>query len=125
MEGNSSRIRFLKAVGIGFIFIFIALLLTAGIFHLFSINENFIPSVLNFIVVLTSLIVGISASKSALDKGYQNGMLAGLIFGGAYILVSIFLNGADFVGILVKLLIILIVSTFGGIIGINLKKKKR
>ena len=122
---NSSKIRLLKAAAIGFIFTLLALLIVSGIFYLFSVNENYISIALPFIVYLSSFITGINSSKNAPDRGYQNGMLSGLIFGGIYTLISVFLNGADPLGIVTKLLIILIVSTFGGIIGINLKRKKR
>ena len=124
MENNSIK-RLLKAQGIGFLFIFAALLLAAGIFYLFSINENYISGILHFIVYSGSFFTGINSSKNAPDKGYKNGMLSGLVFGGVYTLISIFLNGADPINIIVKLSIILIISMFGGIIGINLKKKKR
>ena len=122
---TNSKTRLLKALAIGFAFILAALIIVPGIFYMFSISESHIPFALYSIIYLTSFIVGVNASKNAPDKGYLSGLISGLSFGAVYTVISIFLNSTEPLSLVIKLLTILIISTFGGIIGINLKKKKR
>ena len=121
----TKRTRILKAAAIGFIFTLAALLIVSGVFYLFTIDEKNIPAILNLILFSSSLIVGVNSSKNAPDKGYQNGLVSGAVFSIGYAVASVFLNGFEPFSLVVKMIIILIISTFGGIIGINLKKKKR
>ena len=116
--------RISKAVLSGFILVFVAILIAAGAYYAFLIDESSIMMTANIIVYAASLFVGILASKGAIEKGFKNGFIAGAFFAAIYLFLTSFLGYRSIVTMLIKLALILLISTFGGIIGINLKKRR-
>ncbi|MDK2802143.1 MAG: TIGR04086 family membrane protein [Oscillospiraceae bacterium] len=90
----------------------------------FSI-PNYIQSIMSTIsLALSGFTAGIISSKFIKSKGILFGFLTGIILSIYIILVSllIFSSGITMLGIS-KLFIIIICSTIGGILGVNLKRK--
>lgn len=116
--------RIIKANIAGLIFILISLILIAGVFYAFAVSENLIPIFTYFISYMASLVVGVLSSRGASEKGYKNGLIAGSVYCIIMFVLSSFLNDKSVIQHIIKITICLIISTLGGIIGINLKTKK-
>lgn len=108
-----------KATAIGTVFFAVFTLLTSAVFHFFTIKEDIIPVAFKIILFLSAFLTGILSSKNAGSKGYLRGITSGMIF---IFIVSVLFwilkkptDGKD----VITYIIMLLLSFFGGILGIN------
>jgi putative membrane protein (TIGR04086 family) len=116
--------KIMKAVFGGIIVLFAAILIVPAFFYAFSVDGADIASAVAAVAYFDALGVGIRSSYGISRMGYRNGLAAGAIFGLLYFIAASVLNGGDLPGHFIKLLIIIVISTVGGIIGINLKRRR-
>lgn len=116
----------MKKFGIALIYIISILLiftLITTLFNYFNIMSDKTMSILKIIIPIISLFIGgIYLGMNTRLKGFCNGLKLGLIFIGIMILLNIlFISSFEFKNILYYL-ILLITTSLGSMIGINVKK---
>ncbi len=101
------------------VFIAYALLLTYS-----NISEKYIPVVVIVTCIISVMVAGFDAAKSAESKGWLWGIIAGLIYVSILILIGLWVKkDIAFEAKAVTLLIISLAGGgLGGMFGINLKK---
>lgn len=129
MEENNIKsygITILKGIIISFVVNFLGLIILSLVMTNSSISDNNIPTMVIGIntgaILIGSSIVCIKIGK----RGILNGLLIGLIYMLIYILISLIVSGQ--ITFSIKTLITMILGIFaggiGGIIGVNLHRKK-
>lgn len=113
--------RILIAVFLGWLFLFAGVLLSALVFHVFSLPEGAIPWVSAVISYIASFLCGFRAAKGARKKGFLKGFWAGVLFVIIYLIVALILQAKFRIW---NAIILLVLSVIGGILGINLKTKE-
>lgn len=90
-------------------------------------SEALIPFVVILTAVLSVIIAGVTASRSAKSRGWLNGSAAGILYSVIlYLFSSLAGNGFYFNSyILVMALVSLFAGAVGGILGINLPDKRK
>ena len=114
--------RVIGAAIVGWLFLISTVAVSALVFHIFSLPENWIFWVVGILTYLAAFLSGFRSAKSAKQKGFAKGFWAGVLFVLGYFGVNLITGGTLR---LVNGLILLIVSVIGGIFGINAKKTKR
>ena len=92
-----------------------------------DVNTAMIPVLAAVILYLGSLMAGLFASVGSKNKGWFSGLVAGAIYMLIVFIVGALIqeNYAFSMKILYHLLISCVIGAFGGIVGINLKTKRR
>ena len=116
----------MKKFGISLIYIVSILLILAliiTIFNYFNIMSDKTIAIFKIIIPIISLFIGgIYLGMNTKLKGFCNGLKLGLIFIGILIILNIiFISDFEFKNILYYL-ILLITTSLGSMIGINIKK---
>lgn len=115
----------LKSIGISFGFTLVVFLLFALLITHTSFPESAIGTVVLITTVLSIMLAGIIISRRATTKGWLNGAIAGLIYTSVlYIIGALSVTGLVFdKQVVIMALIGFFAGAFGGIIGINMRKK--
>lgn len=114
-------INYLKSLGYTFGIVIISTLIIT-IFNYFNILNGLTFKIVKIIIPLISIFIGsFLLGKNSNKKGYIEGIKYGLICTIIFLLVNIFTKNLHLTTILFFILILLI-SIFGSIIGINRKK---
>lgn len=108
-----------KATVAGTVVFAILTLLTSVVFYFFSVKEEIIPLAFKIILFLSAFVTGILSSKNASSKGYLRGIASGMIF--IFIVFVLFwiLKKPTDAKDGITYTIMLLLSFFGGILGIN------
>lgn len=114
--------RILLAAVAGWLLLFAGVLLSALVFHIFYLPEAAIPWVSGILTYISGFFCGFRSAKGTRRKGYRSGLYAGVVFVIGYAVITLIYAG-QFRPI--QTVILLILSVFGGIIGINATKTKR
>ncbi len=110
-----------KAVITGILMFFILVLIFAFVFFTFMPKSSYIPTVFYIIMFLCAFITGVKSSASHKDKGYLRGLISGLIYVGILLIIFIFLKKPFTAKTYITSLIALLISSTGGVVGINTK----
>ena len=122
-EGVSSvSKRILSAVLVGWLFLFAGVLLSALVFHIFSLPEGAIPWVSAILCYIAAFFSGYLAAKGVKRKGFLKGLWAGVLFVVVYLIVALVMQSQIKIW---NTIILLVLSVFGGIVGINQKTKAK
>ena len=115
----------LKSIGISFGFTLAVFLVFALLITYTGFPETAIGAVVLITTVLSILLAGMIISRRASTKGWLNGAIAGLIYVAIlYIIGALSVTGLVFdKQVVVMALIGFFAGAFGGIIGINMRKK--
>lgn len=108
----------------GIIFFIACILLFSAVFFLFTVNEAYIPICLRGLMLLTAFLTGIWSSAKEISKGYLRGLISGLLLTVVFIVFSLFLSEKTVTQSAVTYLIMIVISVFGGITGININNTK-
>lgn len=109
----------LKAVIFGIILFSVLTLFVSAIFYLFTVKEDIIPVAFKIILFTSVFVTGIFSSKNASSKGFLRGIASGVIFICFILLLFSFFKKATDGRDLITYIIMLLLSFFGGILGIN------
>ncbi len=112
--------RIIGAVFFGWLFLLAGVLLSAFVFHIFSLPEGGIPWVSAILSYIAAFLCGFFAAKDAKRKGFLKGFWAGVLFVVVYLIVVLAVQARFRIW---NALILLVLSVFGGIVGINKKTK--
>lgn len=120
---------YLKKLGFSFLFIIGSILVLTfliTIFNYFDIMSDKVTSIFKIIIPVISLFIGgFYIGKKSLKKGFIEGLKLGLIFSIILILFNFLgLNNSFKLKYILFYLILIISSTLGSMIGINIKKSK-
>lgn len=120
---------YLKKLGFSFLFIIGSILVLTfliTIFNYFDIMSDKVASIFKIIIPVISLFIGgFYIGKKSLKKGFIEGLKLGLIFSIILILFNFLgLNNSFKLKYILFYLILIISSTLGSMIGINIKKSK-
>jgi putative membrane protein (TIGR04086 family) len=124
---SAKLVNLFKFVGVAYILTFVIFLAAAAFLTYTEFPQGMIPSVVVITTMISIMFAGSGFARSAKNKGWFNGMLAGLIYMVIlYVISSLTLNtyGIDING-LIMLILGMAAGAFGGVVGINLKMKKR
>jgi len=115
-----------KGIIVGIIVNFIFLLLFAMLLTKKQLPQS-APTILALSAVsIGALTSGFFAAKINKSNGLIIGLLTGLLLFSLYFLLSLFISQNSLsMNTVIKLILILVSSSFGGIFGINIKKKKK
>ncbi len=113
----------LVALGFTFLVFFLAALLLTYT----RLTENAIPFISTVTLVVSVMIAGGVSAKAGKNRGFINGGLTGVCYAFLLYFVSLLISGSFFVSgyLLVLLAVGLFGGAFGGILGINLKGKRK
>ena len=121
MNGLKGIKRFALAVLKGILFFLAGVIIFSAVFYFFTVNETYIPIVRSGLVFLTAFITGLWSSKGETSKGYLRGLASGLILAVLFITASKIFGESPVLKSVVTYLIMIVIATIGGIIGINVK----
>lgn len=112
------------ALGISLAFLFLSTLLISTLYYFNIIGSNLFTIMELIIPLLSFLIGGIIIGRKSKNKGWLEGLKLGLILAILLLLIS-FLGFEMKFGVqtIIYYLIIVIITTFGSMIGINSQKK--
>ena len=115
-----------KQLSKNFLYSFIFLLtsiLIASLFSYFNLLNGKILTITQIIICFISIIIGsYKQGKCSSKKGYLEGLKIGFIYTIIFILLNLILYRLFHLKNLIYYILILIVSTFGGMLGISRKK---
>ncbi|MBO5408196.1 MAG: TIGR04086 family membrane protein [Clostridia bacterium] len=112
--------RIIRAAVTGWLVLFVGVLLSALVFHIFYIPEVAISWVGGAITYIAALLSGYRAAKGAKRKGFMKGLWAGVLFVAGYIVLTLVFQARVRI---FSSLILLAVAMVGGMVGINQKTK--
>ena len=120
-----SVLNVLKALGLAFGFTFGVFAVFALLIVYTGLSDSIVSTVVFITMVFAIMISGFAVARSASSRGWLNGAVGGLMYVLIlYILGAMFQFGLVFDRHVALLLIIGFLSgAFGGIVGINMKKK--
>lgn len=115
----------LKSIGISFGFTLVVFFIFALLITYTNFPESAIGTVVLLTTVLSILLAGMVISRRATTKGWLNGAVAGLIYTAIlYVIGALSVTGLVFdKQVIIMALIGFFAGAFGGIIGINMRKK--
>lgn len=115
----------LKSLAVSYGFTFAVFFVFALLITYTSVSDSIIGTVVLITMIFAVMIAGFSSSKGATSRGWLNGATGGLLYVALlYILGALFVTGFDFGKNVIWLLVIgFFAGAFGGIVGINVKKK--
>ena len=121
----ASVISVLKSLGVSYGFTFAVFAVFALLLTYTGIPDSIIGTVVFVTMVFAVMISGFTTARGASSRGWLNGAIGGLMYVLIlYILGVMFVTGFVFDKHVVALLVIGFLSgAFGGIVGINMKKK--
>lgn len=114
--------RIITATVVAWLFLFAGILLSALVFHFFYLPEGAIPWVSGILTYIAAFLCGFIAAKGAKQKGFLKGFWAGVLFVVVYLVITLIFGEGIRIG---NSLIFLVLSVLGGILGINVKTKRR
>lgn len=119
--------KYLKKLGMSFLFIISSILILTfliTIFNYFDIMSDKATSIFKIIIPVISLFIGgFYIGKNSFKKGFLEGLKLGLIFSVILIIFNYLgLDNSFKLKYILYYLILLISSTLGSMIGINIKK---
>ncbi len=118
---NTGAGTIVKAVITGILIFFILVLLFAFVFSSFMLKSSYIPTVFYIIMFLCAFITGVKSSASHKDKGYLRGLIGGAVYVGVLLVIFIALKKPFTAKTYITSLIALLISSTGGVVGINAK----
>ena len=118
---NTGAGTIIKAVITGVLMFFILVLISAFLFFTFMPKSSYIPTVFYIIMFLCAFITGVKSSASQENKGYIRGLISGIIYVGILTVIFIFLKKPFTPKTYITSLIALLISSTGGVVGINTK----
>ena len=115
----------LKSLMLSYGFTFAVFAVFALLLQYTSLTDSIIGTVVFITMVFAIMIAGFTVARRATSRGWLNGAVGGMLYVLIlYILGALFVTGFVFDKHVVALLIIGFLSgAFGGIVGINMKKK--
>ena len=115
----------LKSIIISYAFTFIVFAVFAAVITYTGFSEKYIDTVVMITTVLSIIIAGVAVSTGARSRGWLNGGIGGLVYMLILMLLGIiFSDGAIFeMSDVLVLMLGFVLGAFGGIIGINMKRK--
>jgi len=115
----------LKSLVISFGFTFAVFAVFALLLTYTGLPDSIIGTVVFITMIFAVMLAGYTVARNATSRGWLNGAVGGLIYVFIlYILGALFVTGFVFDKHVVALLIVGFLSgAFGGIVGINMKKK--
>lgn len=119
------RALFFGLVG-GIIICTLVLLISSVIMSKSDLPQNTVNIIADFAVILSSLAAGITASKIYRKRGLMIGSLMGLVYYLLLFCISLIFFGAQLsLAAITKLVMMVLSSAIGGIIGVNFKRRKK
>ena len=112
--------RIIGAAVVGWLFLLAGVLLSAFVFHIFSLSEGAIPWVSAILSYIAAFLCGFLAAKGVKSKGFLKGFWAGVLFVVIDLIVVLTVQAQFRIW---NAIILLVLSVFGGIVGINKKTK--
>ena len=112
--------RIIGAAVVGWLFLLAGVLLSAFVFHIFSLPEGAIPWVRAILSYIAAFLCGFLAAKGVKRKGFLKGFWAGVLFVVIDLIVVLTVQAQFRIW---NAIILLVLSVFGGIVGINKKTK--
>lgn len=107
-----------------FILALLMYLIIVTLFANFNVLSYKTVSILSFIyIILTFMFFGFKLAKTANKRGYLSGLIMGLTNVFIMFILSLLFNTSPGLKVLTYYLVLLLSSTFGGMLGINFKKK--
>lgn len=115
----------LKSLALSFGFTFAVFAAFAALLAYTGMPDSIIGTVVFLTMVFSIMIAGCTVARNATSRGWLNGAVGGLLHVAIlYILGAMFVTGFVFDKHVISLLIIGFLSgAFGGIVGINMKRK--
>lgn len=111
------------AVGFTLVVFFIAALLLTYT----GLSESAIPFITTVTMVVSVVLAGLVSAKAGKSRGYLNGALTGLLYALLLYVISLLVSGSFFCN--VYILILLAIGIFGGatggILGINMRARRK
>ncbi|MFO7819092.1 MAG: TIGR04086 family membrane protein [Halanaerobacter sp.] len=112
---------FLLGLSTSLLLFFLGLVIMALIINVINIRNSTTLNLISIINYSVVFIGGVTAAYTSKSRGWLNGLLVGLAYILILIVVGSFTTTPSFSGILVlKIVTLCLVSTLGGIIGINI-----
>lgn len=105
----------------GIAFFIAGIIIFSAVFYFFTIDETYIPILRTALIFITAFLTGIFSSKKELSKGWLRGLISGVVLCILFIAGSKLWGGNAVLKSAVTYIIMLALSTLGGIIGINVK----
>ncbi len=128
-ETFSKKIYISSAIGslFGIITAIILLMIFAAVLSFSDVEESFLSFFGYLAVVLGSFLGGIVSSIKCKKKGLILGLFTGILLFIILFIIRLIIVGFDSftISTLVQLLLIVVASTCGGILGVNIKLKRK
>ena len=116
----------IKSVIIGLVFTFLVMLLLSALMLWFNIGENFSAAFATLSVGVGSFAAAFYAARKIGSRGYLTGLIVGVTTFLLVLLLSLMVSKESLTfNTLFHLIIIVISSLVGGILGINFKRDKK
>jgi putative membrane protein (TIGR04086 family) len=118
--------KIIYSVILAYILTILIFMIFAGLITYSDFSENQIPSVVTGTTIIGVLIAGILSGRNSQSKGWFSGAIAGVIYVIILIILgAIILKNASFSRQVINIIIMgLVVGSIGGIIGINIGRRK-
>lgn len=102
----------------------ILLLFMASIITVQNIPHNVFPFISSIVVGISSFVSSFILAKLTKEKGLLNGVLLGIFLSVIISFIGLVLNGIQISTLMyIKTIIIIIMSSLGGVLGVNAKKR--
>jgi len=105
----------------GIAFFLAGVIIFSAVFYFFTVSETYIPILRTALIFITAFLTGVWSSKGETAKGWLRGLLAGVLLSVMFIIGSKLLGGLPIMKSAVTYIIMAVISTLGGIVGINVK----
>ena len=105
----------------GVAFFIAGVIVFSAVFYFFTIPEEYIPILRTALIFITAFLTGVWSGKGVASKGWLRGIVAGILLSVLFIIGSKIWGGASVLKSAITYSIMIAVSLFGGIVGINVK----
>lgn len=121
MNGLNGIKKMAFAILKGVLFFIAGVVIFSAVFYFFTLPEEYIPILKTALIFITAFLSGIWASKGLASKGWLRGLIAGILLIVVFIIGSKLWGGPSALKSAITYLIMVAISLFGGIVGINVK----
>lgn len=121
---KNRKYEIIKGICCSYCVTFIVICILAAIYTYTQIGEESMPIVMKLTMIVSIAIGAFTASKKLRNKGWFNGIIIGMVYTLILVIIGTYLNNDMFyiTKSIENIIINMLVGSFFGIIGVNVKK---